>query len=310
MAFTRLTSVLEDVGAYEGGTFSVENGSWDNLLNRFSAVSNGIQQYDTEVSNAVLQNQKIATAYLESNSGGYNNLLADGRQIVDTIVQGLDEDWYGDFDNVEQMKMALDDVVRIVSGLKNEDKEKYQFAISANTQWNDGEISYEKWKGKVDALLDIFKDDPEIQKSFKVFFDYEETTDSVTQAINKLRSADKDGTGFKMGNKLSVDGKGEVSEGVIPIDVDDVVNNLEKDVIDALNKGSLSSALSDWLNDPQNKEKNADDLAKYLTEVYNEGINESSKDFSDLFENLDQALDAFTKLFQSLKKTVMYLTIH
>lgn len=298
--------LLEDIGldVTQGwADMSFDEYDFNYLKNNISTIQNSIGTFKTDLEQYKSDYVTAANSILIANTDYGNWLSAQedtaeyaSKQIIDTFIQNTDVSWFAG-KTQDELKAALQDIVNIVENMAPDQKDQYEIMLAVNTKFNDGDISYDAWKTKIDAFLELFGDGEEGKekvKTFKIAFDYEDVTNKYNQARNALRD-DNNPTG--VGDIFSIDGKTNGS-----VKVDDVLGFLNNNELEQVCNKEFQEKLTKWFK--KTSPKTAEEIANWIRDSVAKAKKE---DFNskDLFEKLSQSAEALKILdtaFSELKE--------
>ena len=295
--------LLEEIGldVTQGwADISFDEYDFNYLKNNISTIQNSIGTFKTDLEQYKSDYVTAANSILIANTDYGNWLSAQedtaeyaSKQIIDTFIQNTDVSWFAG-KTQDELKKTLQSIVEQVKSLTPAQKKQYEIMLAVNTKFNDGDISYDAWKTKIDAFLKLFGDDKEKVKTFKIAFDYKDVTNKYNQARNALRD-DNNPTG--VGGIFSIDGKTNGS-----VKVDDVLGLLNNDELEQVCNKEFQQKLTKWFK--ETSPKTAQEIANWIRDSVAKAKKE---DFNskDLFEKLSQSVEALKTLdtaFSELQK--------
>ena len=156
---TTMVNLLKDAGIEKEAWYEGEDEYIKRAIKDFPGIVQSIVNTWESTANAAVSNVKpLISAYLDT-SVGYAGLNEEQKQIIDSMVASLDEEFFNAFDgDASKLYMALESMIQNLktSGFDDE----YNLMLNIKTSFNNNDITVEEYqseinnfKAKLDALV-------------------------------------------------------------------------------------------------------------------------------------------------------------
>ncbi len=147
-----------------------------------------VSRKNAEYENIFEGDRELLKAYIQ------NSLLTDEdlKEIPDNLktilmnyADNIDVDILSTFNSPEKLSSYANQITNTFKGLSDSQQEQLEFGINLSTSWNNNELSYDEYIEQIQAfntlLSELFPDNEEIQKTFKILFDIPNEEDLAKQ---------------------------------------------------------------------------------------------------------------------------------
>lgn len=147
-----------------------------------------VSRKNAEYENIFEGDRELLKAYIQ------NSLLTDEdlKEIPDNLktilmnyADNIDVDILSTFNSPEKLSSYANQITNTFKGLSDSQQKQLEFGINLSTSWNNNELSYDEYVKQIQAfntlLSELFPDNEEIQKTFKILFNIPNEEDLAKQ---------------------------------------------------------------------------------------------------------------------------------